>query len=602
MHVYIDRAGACVPPIASPSPATAAQAATGGRPHLTLIRILHAYRRTEDVQAKDAFTYCFWSLVKHSGATVRYVRDDLKNTVPPELTAAVLSASASAVASRHGYADSHGQGHGGTATHLMLPVSKTYISKEHWTAHAWDVHEPGFTTHRLTHPVACHEMKTPLTQRVAFINPDHMLDCGFTQPSMCDLQCSDDGEGTVAFPPWCLALDNEPRMRAWCRLVTQKASWGVGGVYARRRCSIPKDKPAVGKTATLFEPTCMAGVLQFCTDAVYYGAKAAARAFVDPTTTWRDTLQAAWVLADLETAFRHGLTVTPAALDVMPPSEHLADVMAQRVCRMTRYASWVGINVPMPGNSGVLDYLYMDHAGLYHALTVRVSGSVVANARVDLLKTQAALSSLATPCVATVRVLYVRQDESVGMDVSQWSPAALRRALTTTGVPPWPVQECVVYASCDAVGDPMYLFDPLVLETRTVTTMAELWAAVGTRRRLVSWNYTLFSDGDASYDNCVYDIAFALRVQLDRSHGDDALQVQYAHVVDVLDGRGWSLVMDSFSNAALASVRAERVRDLYIGFAASGLLVYAAPDSAQPEGVALRCVPSVAFMRQYFER
>jgi hypothetical protein len=142
----------------------------------------------------------------------------------------------------------------------------------------------------------------------------------------------------------------------------------------------------------------------------------------------------------------------------------------------------------------------------------------------------------------------------------------------------------------------MRLFDPLLGATRVIADVDELWRAVGPQRRLVSWNYTLFSDGNTSFDDCVYDIALALRIRLTREHGEDALQVCYAHVIDGVDGSGRPTpVQDPPCNA-------QRVRMLYIGVVASGLLVYLAPDSAQPEGVTLRCVPSVSFMRQYFSK
>ena len=603
VHVYIDRAGSCAvpdvlealqadeaPSVSSPAtvaascaavlPSTSSSVALSDtsssfhtRPYLQLMRMLHTYRRHEDVTARDAFAYGFWTLVRHSGARIRFLRDDLKSSAPPALLAmpdVVVVAD---------------------APPRDLPTP--FVRKEHWTAHGWDGHETGLVLHRFGEPVACHELRLPIAQRVAGLNPDHMLDCGFMQSSMCELQCGDDAGTLLQFPAWCSALDSDTRMRAWCRLVTQKATWGRDGTLARRLV-LPTTRPAT-RCTVLFDLTCM-GATEFASLALRSDASTAARQFLDAKTAVADVLQEAWVLAGVETAFRYGTVVPSSILEPMLPCPDLAATLAARVTHVTRYAYWVGINVAMPQQGGVLDYLYMDHDGCFHACTVRVSGDVVANARLDLLKTQAMLSSLATPRVSTVRILYVRHDESVVVDVSTWSPAPLRRALTATGVPPWPLHERVVYAAFDATASVMRLFDPLLGATRVIADVDELWRAVGPQRRLVSWNYTLFSDGNTSFDDCVYDIALALRIRLTREHGEDALQVCYAHVIDGVDGSGRPTpVQDPPCNA-------QRVRMLYIGVVASGLLVYLAPDSAQPEGVTLRCVPSVSFMRQYFSK
>ena len=227
---------------------------------------------------------------------------------------------------------------------------------------------------------------------------------------------------------------------------------------------------------------------------------------------------------------------------------------------------------------------------------MRVTGDVIANARSDVLKTQALLTCLLRVRVASVRVLYVRADESVVIDTSTYDMTAFRNAVMHRGVPAWPMENTIVYAACSAVGEPLAVYDPLQAPKRfCVASIDEFWNVVGLRRRVVSWNYTLFSDGDTRFDNCVYDMALALQMRLENEHGEDALQVRYAHVVDA-DTNAYADVdaedKDEDGNDA------RRVRDIYVGMVATGLLIYASPYG-KPEGVSLRCVPSVAFMHQY---
>lgn len=537
---------------------------------VALMRMLHAYRRAEDYESSYAFARGFWTLVRHSGASIRFVRDDLLPAVPPT----VLDAANARIVSVPSFTTAHRQSR-----------------KEHWALHSWDCFETGMELYAYDAPVRCHETGQPIVQRVAALNPDHVLDCGLIPPTFVSLEVGEDGGGgggVLSFPTWCSLQECEPRLRAWCRLVGQKAVWGSDGTLTPD-VALPTTKPST-RTTVMYPQACHSARTQKSHVAESALITATRPYFCAKTpATAADALQAAWVLAGMEVAFMYGKPFTAGLLDVMPPSDDLAATIARRVAHVTRYAAWVGINVPMPKNAGVLDYLYMDHDGCYHACTVRVTGDVIANARSDVLKTQALLTCLLRVRVASVRVLYVRADESVVIDTSTYDMTAFRNAVMHRGVPAWPMENTIVYAACSAVGEPLAVYDPLRAPKRfCVASTDEFWNVVGLRRRVVSWNYTLFSDGDTRFDNCVYDMALALQMRLENEHGEDALQIQYAHVVDA--------DVDHFEDSDTSDAR--RVRDIYVGMVTTGLLIYASPYG-KPEGVSLRCVPSVAFMHQY---
>ena len=563
VHVFIDRvSGFALPVVAPPIPVTARPVRAPAC--LTLMDMLHTYRRTEDTHARLAFSYCFWTLVRHSGAAIRFVKDGLLGAVPPEIRAAPPATA-------------------GVPDAQQAP----FIRREHFAVHDWDGYETGLDVHARTDAVAWHQNRDPPLQRIDAVNPDHVLDVGAVSYTDVQLHCDDNVDDGIVFPPWCQAQEVEPRMRAWCRLVAQRSVLGAEGVFCDRP-SFPYAKPAK-RTVVMFR-TAASYTTTWSPETIRTSALVSVRPFFNLKSACTDpeTLQAAWVLAGMEMAFRSGRPSTAGVLDVMPESVDVATIVSARMCRMTRYASWVGVNVPMPAQAGVMDYLYMDHDGLFHACTVRMSGDVVANARMDLLKTQVLAAALTSVRVATVRVVYLRSDESVVMHTEGWDPTPLRRALTVTGLPVWRISDRVVYAACHAVGAGMQLFFPSEKTRVHVSTPDELWAAVGLHRRLVSWNYTLLSDGDDRFDNRVFDIALALGRRLQACHGEDALQVRCAHVLDGYD-----------DNDDDDDGDAQRVERLYNGMVTTGLIVYIS-DTGGPEGVSCRCVPSVAFMTQYF--
>lgn len=572
VHVFIDRVStfgvpsAVVGRIEGMGVGMASDDVTTSSPCLTLMTMLHTYRRTEDVQARLAFSYCFWSLVRHSGAAIRFLQDGLVDAVPAEWRRVEVAPAAVA------------RGDAGAAP----PFSR----REHFAVHDWDGYETGLDVHSRTDAVAWHDSRDPPLQRVDAVNPDHVLDVGCATFSGVQLHVGDDDDG-LAFPSWCQAQEVEPRMRAWCRLVAQRAVLGTEGSFCDR-LHIPRTKP-VKRTVVMFR-TAASYTTTWSPDGIRDAALVSTRPFFSVSTPCEDpeALQAAWVLAGMEMAFRSGRPATVGILDVMPVCVELAAAVAVRMCRITRYAAWVGVNVPMPCQTGVVDYLYMDYDGCFHAVTVRMSGDVVANARMDLLKTQVLVAALTAVPVATVRVLYLRTDESVVMNTTGWDASPLRNALSVTGLPAWRVADAVVYATCDAVGVGMEVYFPSDNSHVHASTTDALWSLVGPRRRLVSWNYTLFSDGDDRFDDRVFDIALALGKRLQNAHGDDALQVRCAHV---LDGRA-----DDEQHVGHPARRVER---LYQGMITTGLLVYISTMGG-PEGVSARCVPSVAFMTQYF--
>ena len=245
------------------------------------------------------------------------------------------------------------------------------------------------------------------------------------------------------------------------------------------------------------------------------------------------TLHDAWVLAGIQRAHETGTVITSAVCGRMATAcTSLIMGLQARVTHVTRYAQWVGINVPTsasasPTATSTLDYVFATRDGSTHVCVLRFTGSGVATGRTDCLR---ALAQLSPWCMhynvtlTSLRVLYPLRGDGVTVNTTNWCASPLLRALQV-GIPQWHVDAYVAFVHCTPTA-------VTVRHANTATVMVystdELWEVVKHYRRVVAWQYISFAGVDRRYDDDIYDLQTACALKT-----ADAVREAYLHGLEI---------------------------------------------------------------------
>ena len=330
------------------------------------------------------------------------------------------------------------------------------------------------------------------------LTPDVAVDYCLLPETPIMLDRGIDEEGIVAVPA--VTPDLDVRIRLWCRIVGQKGVWSPSGIYDPC-ATIPDVKPTT-RSCVLFGLGC-GSARHFEPPSLLCDAVAKTRAFMNPKKTFLHALYEAWVLAGVEAAMHAGMPCTETIFNKMEGGCTLAICVQQRVAHVTRYAQWVGINVPVPTQAETLDYLYMDRDGRFHVCMVSTTGSAVDTARQDLLTAFALISHLKDGVkVCSVRVLYVLRNESVVVETDSWCPDRLWHVLVH-GMREWHADEYEIFAHCTS--SRTEVFKPASGNIQTAFNTEDMYA-LANGRRIIAWHYIDFAGNDRRFDNDVYDV------------------------------------------------------------------------------------------------
>lgn len=329
-------------------------------------------------------------------------------------------------------------------------------------------------------------------------------------------EAGSDAEGVFVFPE----NDDPERMQAWCRLVCAKAVWGSTSSSSTTcsdfnpadalRFRYPREHGSAVRSCVLFTVPAMAALeAAFASSEILSTAVSCARRFLNAKTSFLSTLHDAWVLAGIERAHETGTGITNAVCDRMTTAcTSLIMGLQARVAHITRYAQWVGINVPASSSSSsslTLDYVFATRDGALHVCVLRFTGSGVTTGRTDCLRALAHSSLWCTQtdvALTSVQVLYPLRGESVVVNTTNWSASPLLRALQI-GIPQWHVDAYVAFVHCTC--STATVWRPNAAHIMLYST-DEVWDAVKHCRRVVAWRYLDFAGVDRRYDDDIYEL------------------------------------------------------------------------------------------------
>jgi hypothetical protein len=361
---------------------------------MALLRVLQRFREQERAAAADAFPYYFWTLVVHSGAKIGYLRELKKGAILPPPAGAGVGAPASA-------------------------ATTSTSGPESWLLHDWD---SAVTSTLLP-------ANPTFLQRAGVMHPYAAIAAGL-MPDVPDVRLLR-GKSAISMPPW-TTKDTKARVRAWTRLLFLRAITKANGVVVATGSSATLPLP--DQTVLLYPPPALIAARKFVSDDVRDACAPFIRRFLAPG---RPSISAddAWVLAGMETCARNG---TPVTEDVPTPCPPASNEFAVRVTSAAHALAYrmvaAAVNVPFTAGPVTADLVLMDRDGAAHVVTVRTSGRAATHGLQDVLKT-AAIAAVAPFPVATVRVVYVLEDEVLTADVTEAQTLALRLAITSAASP-----------------------------------------------------------------------------------------------------------------------------------------------------------------------
>ena len=399
VHVYIggnDTSFAAMDVGAISGPPAFARVLSYKSAFMALLNLLDVHRALESRCALEAFAYYFWSLVVHSGAKIGFpaaARKGAEDAAKPNVTdAATLCASAQLI-------------------------------HEPWWAHDW--HAPALA---LDYEPGCAVSASgALLQRASKLHPNHIMD---SAAALTYVRLS---ATPSRLPEW-VTRELAPRYRCWAQLIAAKAFVGTDVAHINvtrtriaRRQFADGDDAAVTPHVLFFAPPCAR--VRHASETCSKAYTRAVDAYLDPSNSWMDVTQHAWVLAAMDVALQRNtqpsndvLFESPMPTSALPEALHIITQVQACVTSLVSGSAYVDVHAawgtPPAGSELSFSKRACTGVGLVHFILTEVAprrvhlvccrgdGSADVNGLSDVAKMRVLMAAEDTP-VASITMLYV---------------------------------------------------------------------------------------------------------------------------------------------------------------------------------------------------